>query len=145
MRGRYQVYSLNIIHDVGQSLAPEIDYGQIEGAAVQGLGWLTTEEIVYDNNGGLRSNNLTAYKIPDIYDAPDIEVHLLNGTVNPHGIFNSKAVGEPPFMYAIGVYFALLKVIQQFNPDYKLTFSAPMTAEKVLFALYGNTDGQEAK
>ena len=107
LRGRYHVDRLNIIHDAGQSLASEIDLGQIEGAVVQGLGWLTTEEIVYDDTGGLRSNNLTTYKIPDIYDAPDIEVHFLKDSVNTNGIFNSKAVGEPPFMYAIGVYFAL--------------------------------------
>jgi len=138
LRGRYQVDKLSIVHDVGQSLAPEIDLGQIEGAVVQGVGWLTTEEIVYDNSGSLRSNNLTAYKIPDIYDAPDIEVHFLKNTANPKGIFNSKAVGEPPFMYAIAAYFALLKATQQFNPDYMPEFSAPMTPEKLLFALYGN-------
>jgi len=136
LRGRYQVDSVKIVHDVGQSLAPEIDRGQIEGALVQGLGWMTTEEIAYDQNGNLQSDNLTTYKIPDIYDAPEIEVNFLTGANNPNAIFNSKAVGEPPFMYGIGAYFALVKAIQAFNPKYTANFSAPMTPEKVLLALY---------
>jgi len=139
LRGRYQCDSVDIIHDIGQSLAPEIDRGQIEGAVVQGLGWMTMEEIRYDDSGALLSDNLTSYKIPDIYDAPDIEIHFLNKATNPAGIFNSKAVGEPPFMYGIGVYFALVKAIQSFNPAYTPVFSAPMTAEKVLLALYSKT------
>ncbi len=136
LRGRYQVDKVKIIHDVGQSLAPEIDRGQIEGALVQGLGWMTTEEIVYDQDGHLQSDNLTTYKIPDIYDAPEIELNFLTGANNPNAIFNSKAVGEPPFMYGIGAYFALVKAIQAFNPAYAPNFSAPMTPEKVLLALY---------
>ena len=139
LRGRYQVDSINIIHDIGQSLAPEIDRGQIEGAVVQGLGWMTMEEIRYDESGSLLSDNLTSYKIPDIYDAPEIEIHFLKEATNPGGIFNSKAVGEPPFMYGIGVYFALVKAIQSFNPEYAPAFSAPMTPEKVLLALYSKT------
>lgn len=139
LRGRYQVDTIKIIHDIGQSLAPEIDRGQIEGAVVQGLGWMTMEEIRYDETGSLLSDNLTSYKIPDIYDAPDIKINFLQHADNPAGIFNSKAVGEPPFMYGIGVYFALVKTVQYFNPDYVPDFSAPMTAEKVLLALYGKT------
>lgn len=139
LRGRYQVDSVKLVHDVGQSLAPEIDQGQIEGAVVQGLGWMTTEEIVYDHYGCLQSANLTTYKIPDIYDTPEIEVHFLMGANKPSAIFNSKAVGEPPFMYGIGGYFALVKAIQAFNPAYTPDFSAPMTPEKVLLALYKNS------
>lgn len=118
LRGRYQVDSIKIIHDIGQSLAPEIDRGQIEGAVVQGLGWMTMEEISYDERGSLLCDNLTSYKIPDIYAAPDIEMDFLQHAGNPTGIFNSKAVGEPPFMYGIGVYFALVKAIQRFNHNY---------------------------
>mgnify|MGYP000190880985 CR=1 FL=1 len=142
LRGCYQVDSVKLVHDVGQSLAPEIDRGQIEGAVVQGLGWMSTEELVYDAEGHLQSDNLATYKIPDIYDAPDIEVHFLQGASNAKAIFNSKAVGEPPFMYGIGAYFALVKAIQAFNPEYKPDFSAPMTAEKVLFALCKKTKCQ---
>lgn len=139
LRGRYQVDSIKIIHDTGKSLAPEIDLGQIEGAVVQGLGWMTMEEIRYDEMGSLLSDNLTSYKIPDIYAVPEIETHFLEQATNPAGIFNSKAVGEPPFMYGIGAYFALVKAIQSFNPDYTPVFSAPMTPEKVLLALYSKT------
>ncbi|NOQ62886.1 MAG: molybdopterin-dependent oxidoreductase [Methyloprofundus sp.] len=136
LRGIYQVDRVNIVHDVGQSLATEIDLGQIEGALVQGLGWLTTEEIIYDQSGTLRSANLTTYKVPDVYDAPDIQVKFLDKGSNPQGIFNSKAVGEPPFMYATAVYFALLKAMQSFRHEYQAEFSAPMTVEKVLLGLH---------
>ncbi|NOQ16056.1 MAG: molybdopterin-dependent oxidoreductase, partial [Methyloprofundus sp.] len=143
LRGRYQVNKLQIIHDVGQSLAPAIDRGQIEGAAVQGVGWLTSEEIRYDSEGRLQTDNLTSYKIPDIYAAPDMQINFLNSSGNSQGIFNSKAVGEPPFMYGIGAYFALVKAIQSFNPAYQPDFIAPMTPEKVLLVLHGKVLWQE--
>lgn len=136
LRGRYQVDSVKLVHDAGKSQATDIDLGQVEGAVVQGIGWMTMEEIVYDQQGRLLSNNLTNYKIPDIYSAPELQVKFLPNSINSAGILNSKAVGEPPFMYGIAVYFALQKAIQAFNPDYQVKFSAPMTPEKVLLALY---------
>ena len=113
-----------------------IDRGQIEGGVVQGLGWMTLEEIIYDPQGRLATDTLTAYKIPDIYFSPDIEIEFLFHDDPPSGVMHSKAVGEPPFMYGIGVYFALAKAIQLFNPDWQPDFCAPMTPEKVLLALY---------
>ncbi len=135
LRGRYQVDKVRIVHDGGQSLDLKVDIGQIEGALVQGLGWLTSEEIIFDDSGHLKTNDLSQYKIPDIYAAPEIEIEFLNSD-NPAAVLNSKAVGEPPLMYAIAVYFALAKAVQAFNPDWQTVYDAPFTPEKVLLALY---------
>lgn len=135
LRGRYQVDKVQIVHDGGKSLDLSVDRGQIEGAVVQGLGWLTCEEIIYDEGGHLKTNNLSQYKIPDIYAAPEIGIEFLNSD-NQAGILNSKAVGEPPLMYAIAVYFALAKAVQAFNPKWQGVYDAPFTPEKVLMALY---------
>jgi len=140
LRGRYQIDGVKIVHDTAKSLAADIDLGQIEGAVMQGIGWMTMEEIIHDEQGRLLSNNLTNYKIPDIYSAPDIQVKFLPASDNAAILIKSKAVGEPPFMYGIAAYFALTKAIQAFNPGYQSTFSAPITPEKVLLALYSNTD-----
>ncbi len=136
LRGRYKVERVDIVHDNGKSLAAEVDRGQIEGGLVQGLGWMTMEEIVHDAEGRLRTDNLTAYKIPDIHAAPEIQLHFLTDAENAAGLFGSKAIGEPPFMYGIGVYFALAEAMRQFNPACRPDFIAPMTPEKVLLALY---------
>lgn len=136
LRGRYTIDAVDIVHDTGQSLAPEIDLGQIEGGTVQGLGWMTLEEIGYDAQGKVRCDSLTAYKIPDVYFAPQITVHCLEVGGNPPGLLHSKAVGEPPLMYGIGAYFALANAIKAFNPHWQADFHAPLTPEKVLLALY---------
>ncbi|TAN66420.1 MAG: xanthine dehydrogenase [Methylobacter sp.] len=135
LRGIYSIDRVSIVHDAGKSLAPMIDRGQIEGGVVQGLGWMTMEEIIYDQQGRLKTDNLTRYKIPDFYFAPEIEIEFLADEESP-AVMQSKAVGEPPFMYGIGAYFALIKAIQAFNPNWQADFCAPMTPEKVLSALY---------
>ena len=137
LRGIYIIDRVSIVHDTGKSLDPMIDRGQIEGGVVQGLGWMTLEEIIYDQQGRLKTDNLTNYKIPDIYFAPEIEIEFLSHADLPAAVMHSKAVGEPPFMYGIGAYFALIKAIQAFNPSWQPQFSAPFTPEKVLLALYG--------
>jgi xanthine dehydrogenase large subunit len=124
------------VHDAGASLHPAIDRGQVEGGAVQGLGWVTLEEIIHDGRGRLLTDDLTSYKIPDLYFAPEVQVHFLEHAENPQGLFHSKAIGEPPFLYGIAGYFALLKAMQSFRPDVKIRFDAPLTPEKVLMALY---------
>ncbi|WP_431064960.1 molybdopterin cofactor-binding domain-containing protein [Methylotuvimicrobium sp.] len=138
LRGIYRIDEVVIVHDGGKSLAPEVDLGQVEGGLMQGLGWMTIEDIRHDSQGRLLNDTLTAYKIPDIHFAPEISIEFL-AKDNPAAILHSKAVGEPPFMYGIGVYFALIKAIQAFNPAFKPEFSAPMTPEKVLLALYSET------
>ena len=85
-----------------------VDMGQCEGGIVQGIGWMTMEEIVYDKEGKLRSNALSTYKVPDIYSVPkEIDIHFLETEKDNLAILRSKAVGEPPLMYGIGAYFAL--------------------------------------
>nr|VFK21365.1 MAG: xanthine dehydrogenase, molybdenum binding subunit apoprotein [Candidatus Kentron sp. LPFa] len=138
LRGTYRIDSVKVAHDLGQSLDPAIDLGQIEGGVVQGLGWATMEEIMHDEKGCLISDTLATYKVPDIHFAPrEIRASFLENTENPLGIFNSKAIGEPPFLYGIGAYFAILQAMQAYRPDLQMKFSLPMTPEKVLVALCG--------
>jgi xanthine dehydrogenase large subunit len=137
LRGRYTVDAVKVVHDSGSSMNPLIDRGQIEGGIVQGIGWMTMEEVVYDEKGRLRSNTLSAYKIPDIYSVPkDISIEILHTDKDNLAIFRSKAVGEPPLMYGIGAYFALRNAIHAFSPAADLPFDAPLTPEKALLSLY---------
>ncbi|HEX7846017.1 MAG TPA: molybdopterin cofactor-binding domain-containing protein [Chitinophagaceae bacterium] len=138
-RGIYEFDSVKIVHDFGKSMNPIIDMGQCEGALVQGIGWMTMEEIIYDKEGKLRSNALSTYKVPDIYSVPkEIAVHFLETEKENLAIFRSKAVGEPPLMYGIGAWFALYNAIKAFNPAADIPFDAPMTPEKLLLALYSH-------
>jgi xanthine dehydrogenase large subunit len=137
MRGTYTIESVEIVHDFGKSMNPIIDRGQIEGALMQGIGWVTMEEIRVDESGFQLANTLSTYKVPDIYSAPGkVQIHDLETEGSEYSIFNSKAVGEPPFIYGIGSYFALLNASKAFNPDFKIIYSSPMTHEKLLFNLY---------
>lgn len=142
LRGTYEVDAVQLVHDVGTTMNPLIDRGQIEGGLVQGIGWMTMEEIVYDAQGKLRSNALSTYKVPDIYSVPEkIDIHFLETLNDNLAIFRSKAVGEPPLMYGIGTYFALRNAIRAFNPTSEIGFNAPMTPEKVLMGLYQSSNG----
>lgn len=137
IRGTYEFDSVKIVHDFGKSMNQPIDIGQIEGGLVQGIGWMTMEELDYDDTGKLRSNSLSTYKIPDIYSVPkEILIEALEAEGSDLAIFKSKAVGEPPLMYGLGAYFSIQNAIKAFNPDFKLTFDAPFTHEKVLTGLY---------
>lgn len=137
VRGNYEIDSVKIVHDFGKSMNMGIDLGQVEGALAQGIGWMTLEEIAYNNDGRLLSNALSTYKVPDIFSAPKtIETIPLKTEGNQMAIKKSKAVGEPPLMYGIGTYFAIQQAVKAFNPNYKLKFHAPFTPEKVLMGLY---------
>ncbi|WP_299273308.1 molybdopterin cofactor-binding domain-containing protein [uncultured Psychroserpens sp.] len=138
-RGTYEFDAVKIVHDYGKSMSEGIDLGQVEGALAQGIGWMTMEEIAYNDEGRLLSNALSTYKIPDLFSVPK-EVEVLPVKTDGHelAILKSKAVGEPPLMYGIGAYFALQNAIRAFNPKYDLKFHAPMTPEKVLMSLYEN-------
>ncbi|MEJ7622760.1 MAG: molybdopterin cofactor-binding domain-containing protein [Pyrinomonadaceae bacterium] len=142
LRGRYEVDYVKCCHDFGTSMNTAVDNGQIEGGIVQGLGWVTMEEIVYDDAGRLRSNALSTYKIPDIYSVPkEIDILPLETTRENLAIFNSKAVGEPPLMYGIGAYFAIRNAVRSFAKTQTdggawPPFSLPSTPEKVLMNLY---------
>ncbi|OWP63635.1 xanthine dehydrogenase [Hymenobacter amundsenii] len=136
-RGTYVVEAVELAHDFGQSLHQQIDRGQIEGGVVQGIGWMTMEDLAYNTEGRLLSNSLNSYKIPDLYAAPaTLAVHFLDTPGHPLAVLRSKAVGEPPLMYGLGTYFALRAAVRAFQRHTPLPFSAPMTPEKVLVSLY---------
>ncbi|MCF6353108.1 MAG: molybdopterin-dependent oxidoreductase [Cyclobacteriaceae bacterium] len=137
IRGTYEFDAVKIVHDFGKSMNPTIDQGQIEGGLVQGIGWMTLEEIKYNKEGRLLSNSLSTYKVPDIYSVPkEISIEPLVTEGTDMAILKSKAVGEPPLMYGIGAYFAIEHAIKAFNPSYKSAYNTPFTHEKVLMALY---------
>jgi xanthine dehydrogenase large subunit len=137
IRGVYELDAVKVVHDFGSTINSHIDLGQIEGGIVQGIGWMTMEEVIYNENGKLLSNALSTYKIPDIYSVPrEINVQFLPTDGHEHAIFKSKAVGEPPLMYGIGAYFAIRNAILSYNPGANVPYIAPMTPEKVLNGLY---------
>jgi xanthine dehydrogenase large subunit len=138
LTGEYRIERVDILHDVGRSLHPEIDIGQIEGAFVQGAGWLTTEELVWDGKGRLWTHAPSTYKIPACGDRPGVfNVHLMEGVENAEDtIFKSKAVGEPPFMLGISVLHALSDAIASVA-DHTVfpALDAPATPERVLMTI----------
>ncbi len=137
LTGEYRVTRVDICHDVGQSLNPAIDLGQIEGGFIQGMGWLTTEELVWNGEGRLMTVGPASYKIPAIGDTPPVfNVELLPDSPNVEAtIFHSKAVGEPPLMLAISVYCALRDAAASLA-DYRFSppLDAPATPERMLAA-----------
>ncbi|HMQ67574.1 MAG TPA: molybdopterin-dependent oxidoreductase [Ignavibacteria bacterium] len=135
LRGIYKIDSVRAVHDFGESLNPVIDLGQAEGAIIQGLGWMTIEEVVHNKDGKLLSDLLSTYKVPDIHFSPgEMNIKFL-GIPNPAGIFNSKAIGEPPLMYGIGAYFAIRNAVREFTGSNDFPYSAPITPEKVFMNL----------
>ena len=135
LTGEMRLLRTDIIHDVGSSINAAIDIGQIEGGFVQGLGWLTTEQLMWDEQGRLRTDGPATYKIPAISDRPDIfNVRLLADAPNPKPtVSGSKAVGEPPLMLAISVWSAVRHAIASVNPDAGFpALQAPATAEEIL-------------
>ncbi|MEM5496800.1 xanthine dehydrogenase molybdopterin binding subunit [Paraglaciecola mesophila] len=134
LTGEYKVERVDILHDVGRSLNPAIDIGQIEGGFIQGMGWLTTEDLKWDDRGRLISNNPATYKIPAIGDTPEVfNVDLYPRDNDEDSIYHSKAVGEPPFMLANSVWCAIKDAISSLT-DYKVDpqLPAPATPEAVL-------------
>ncbi len=151
LTGEYKILRADIIHDVGASLNPAIDIGQVEGAFVQGAGWLTSEELVWNDQGRLLTTGPASYKIPTIADMPvDFRVKLVENRKNPEDtVFHSKAVGEPPFMLGISVFCAIKDAIASLA-DYRISpqIDAPATPERVLWAveaMKSSTDRQSAK
>jgi len=138
LTGTYTIDKVCSVHDAGKSLDFLVDRGQAEGGIVQGIGWMLMEQLDYDDQGVLLNNSSANYKVPDIQFVPEsLEVQFLENTLNPKAIFNSKAIGEPPFMYGIGSYFAVLNAMQAYNKDSDPIFSAPLTPEKVFCFLHG--------
>ncbi|NWF91090.1 MAG: molybdopterin-dependent oxidoreductase [Ignavibacteriaceae bacterium] len=137
LRGTYEIDSVKVVHDFGKSMNPTIDRSQAEGAIMQGIGWMTIEEVIYTKEGKLLTDSMSTYKVPDVYFTPkEIQVDFLENLNPSAAIFNSKAIGEPPLMYGIGIYFALWNAIKAFKPSNEIKISAPMTNEKLLMMLY---------
>ena len=135
LTGENRILRADILHDCGASLNPAIDIGQIEGGYVQGAGWLTTEELVWDDKGRLRTHAPSTYKIPACSDRPRIfNVSLWDGANREDTIYRSKAVGEPPFMHGISVFSALAQACAACGSHYP-DLQAPATAEAVLAAV----------
>ncbi|WP_224813809.1 xanthine dehydrogenase molybdopterin binding subunit [Hasllibacter sp. MH4015] len=135
LTGENRILRTDILHDAGASLNPALDLGQIEGGFVQGAGWLTMEELVWDDNGALRTHAPSTYKIPCASDTPDIfNVDLWDGANREDTIYRSKAVGEPPFMLGISVFSALGHACAAAGPNFP-DLQAPATAEAVLAAV----------
>ncbi|MFZ3583500.1 xanthine dehydrogenase molybdopterin binding subunit [Loktanella sp. DJP18] len=135
LTGENRILRCDILHDAGASLNPGIDLGQIEGGYVQGAGWLTTEELIWDDRGRLRTHAPSTYKIPACADRPDVFNVALWDQPNPAAtIYRSKAVGEPPFMLGISAFLALGDAVAACGaawPD----LQAPATPEAVLAAI----------
>ncbi len=138
LTGEYRMLRTDILHDVGASLNPAIDIGQVEGGFVQGMGWLTMEELNWNAQGKLTTNSPASYKIPAVADMPaDLRVRLVENRKNPEDtVFHSKAVGEPPFMLGISVWCALKDAIASVA-DYRFSphVDAPATPERVLWGV----------
>ena len=135
LTGENRILRSDILHDVGKSLNPALDIGQIEGGSVQGVGWLTTEELWWDESGRLRTHAPSTYKIPAASDAPDIfNVKLWDAPNNEDTIYRSKAVGEPPFMLGISAFLALSDAVSACGPNYP-DLDAPATPEALLAAI----------
>ena len=135
MTGENRILRADILHDCGRSLNPALDLGQIEGGYVQGAGWLTTEELVWNDKGRLMTHAPATYKIPAASDRPDIfNVALWDGPNASETVYRSKAVGEPPLMLGISAFLALSDAVSACGPHYP-DLQAPATAEQVLWAV----------
>ncbi len=138
LTGEYRITRVDILHDAGRSLNPAVDMGQIEGGFVQGVGWLTSEELWWDDSGGLKTHAPSTYKIPACGDVPEaLNVQIWKRGRNvEHTIYRSKAVGEPPLMLAISVFSAISDAISSLS-NYQIwpAIDAPATPERVLMAI----------
>jgi len=143
LTGENRILRTDILHDAGQSLNPALDIGQIEGGYVQGAGWLTTEELVWDDAGALKTHAPSTYKIPACSDRPDIFNVTLWDEPNPaQTIYRSKAVGEPPFMLGISAWSALADAVAACGDEYA-DLQTPATAEAVMAAIGRARAGQK--
>ncbi len=134
--GEWWLKAVDIVHDAGKSINPAIDKGQIEGAYIQGMGWLTMEECIWDKKGKLLTHGPSTYKIPVAGDVPEhFQVSLFDGRNLKPTPFNSKAVGEPPLMLALSSFFALRDAVSA-SADHQVVvhMDAPATPERILLA-----------
>jgi xanthine dehydrogenase large subunit len=134
--GQYRFRRVDILHDVGDSLSPLIDRGQVEGGFLQGLGWLTTEELVWSEAGALVTAGASTYKLPTLGECPeDFRVEFLKRAHEPGVVHGSKAVGEPPLMLAISAREALREAVAAFGSGGVVELASPATPEAVYWAI----------
>lgn len=144
--GDYRLLRTDILEDVGDSVSPLVDRGQIEGGFIQGVGWLTTEELVWDSLGRLATGGASTYKLPSWTEIPDVfEVNFLERASEPGTILGSKAVGEPPFMLAMSVREAIRDAIAAFGARGPVLLESPATPERVFFAIERARAEQESE
>jgi xanthine dehydrogenase large subunit len=135
LSGENRILRCDILHDCGSSLNPALDIGQVEGGFVQGAGWLTTEELIWDDSGHLKTHAPSTYKIPACSDRPEVfNVSLWNAPNSENTIYRSKAVGEPPLMHGISAFLAISNAVSACGANYP-NLQAPATAEEIFFAV----------
>jgi xanthine dehydrogenase large subunit len=137
LTGEYRLRRVDILHDCGASLNPAIDLGQVEGGFIQGMGWLTSEELWWDDQGRLRTHAPSTYKIPACGDVPaqfNVSLYAAGRNVE-ETIYRSKAVGEPPLMLGIAVFHALKDAVASIADGAGMRFDSPATPERVLMAI----------
>jgi xanthine dehydrogenase large subunit len=146
--GAYRLRRVDIVHDVGDSLSPLVDIGQIEGGFVQGAGWLTLEELRWDesdgaNRGRLNTQAASTYKIPSFSEMPEeFNVHLFDRATESGVVYGSKAVGEPPLMQAFSVRESLRNAVAAFGPaGWSVDLGCPSTPEAVFWAIRAAKEG----
>jgi xanthine dehydrogenase large subunit len=134
--GAYRLRRVDILQDVGDSISPIVDRGQVEGGFVQGVGWLTLEELLWDEQGRLATAGASTYKLPSWSEMPeDFRVSFLEDARQSSVVFGSKAIGEPPLMLAISVREALRDAVAAFGAGDVVTFDSPATPERIFFAV----------
>lgn len=134
--GDCRVLRTDILQDVGDSISPVVDRGQTEGGFIQGLGWLTTEELLWDAEGRVATSSASTYKLPSWSEMPEVfEVNFLTRATQPNVVMGSKAIGEPPLMLAISVREAIRDAVRAFGDGGVVTFASPATPERIFFAV----------
>ncbi len=134
--GQFRLMRTDILHDAGDSISPIVDRGQIEGGFLQGVGWLTIEELLWDTQGRVSTRGASTYKLPSWSEMPEVlNVQMLEHAAQPGVVMGSKAVGEPPLMLAFSVREALRDAIAAFGDGRPFTFDSPATPERVFFAV----------
>ncbi len=142
--GEHRVLRADLLEDVGDSYLPLIDLGQIEGGFVQGLGWLTLEELLWDGQGRLATAGASTYKLPSWPELPEkFDVAFLERATEPGVIFGSKAVGEPPLMLAISVREAIREAVAAFGNGGLVLLDSPATPERIFWAIQRARQEQE--
>ena len=134
--GQFRLLRTDILHDAGESISPIVDRGQIEGGFLQGVGWLTIEELLWDDKGRVSTGSASTYKLPSWSEVPEtFNVEMLSRAAQPDVVMGSKAVGEPPLMLAFSVREALRDAISAFGEGRPFAFDSPATPERVFFAV----------